>query len=272
MRDARAANELAALLAAGEDLDLIPPTNNPDGWSAYGKAFCGLRDAVVAIGVPGDVGWAADELLGIPDDYSEEQLMLDRRLAQQIPDLRDGRYRLADVLAALEWQRTVFRTFTEEDVYGDKVVVDVTALSRDEWIMDDAASVGRGLVALAAPTPVWVLQRAGQEAHSWPGFRQQPVFTRYLDNQFSWLKPVHVDPAWLIHHLANSGLVAGQALQVATISAVDRMDGIVPLRFEEQDGGGAGLQVPTPQEFFVMPTAPLEDVRTLMGDDFEWGR
>lgn len=270
VRDARAANELAALAAAGEDLGLVPPTNNPDGWSAYGEVFCDLRDAVADIGATVNDGWAAGDLLGIPDDYGEEQLALDRRLAQQIPDLRDGRHRLADVLAALEWQRTVYLTFTDEDLYGDKVIVDVTRLSQDEWVTDDAASIGRGLLAMTTLTPTWILQRAGQDAHTWPGFRQQPIFTRYHDDQFSWLKPVHVDRVWLIHYLANSGLVAGQALQASIIAAIGRIDGTIPLQFEEQAGGGAVLQVPTPQEFFVIPTASLKDVAGL-GDDFESG-
>ena len=55
----------------------------------------------------------------------------------QIRDLSDGRHRLADVLAAFEWRRSVLPWFADQG-YGDKVLVDISGTSMEEWCSSPA--------------------------------------------------------------------------------------------------------------------------------------
>ena len=186
--------------------------------------------------------------LRVPEDYSAFDVQRDRASAGQIPDLSGGQYRLADVLAALEWRRTVFEWFLDER-FGDKVIVDVSRSNAEEWTTLSDMSVARGLLALDGFTPTWIMQRAGQDAHLWPGFREQPIFTCHVDEQFNWLKPVFLDPCWLVYYLANSALSVESNLQAAMIAAVLHSAGPEAVKIERQ-AEGAGVIVPAPRSFF----------------------
>lgn len=266
VQDPAVANKLASRAAAGDDIDIEAPTNNPGGWAAYGELFRDLE----AVSLPGEQvkrsmlgklrGRAARRLLPlrVPDDYSALDLRVDRVSARQIPDLSEGQYRLADVLAAFEWRRTVLEWFKDEE-FGDKVAVDVAEFSAEDWNTQPHFSVARGLLALYGFSPVWIMQRAGQSAHQWPGFREQPIFTQHVDQQFSWLKPVITYPTWLIYYLANSGLAIEAELQAAMIAAVVHSAGSEALELQ-RNAEGVGLAVPQPREFFGIPDSALREV------------
>jgi hypothetical protein len=186
----------------------------------------------------------------LPEDYSDGAARRDRLLAGQIPDLRGRDWHLADILAALEWQVSVLDVFNEQG-YGDKVVADVSGATTEEWVSDPRRSVARGLLALNNSfSPIWILQRAGQSAHIWPGFREQPIFTHHVDHQFSWLKPVSLHPTWLIYYLANSGLEIGPPLEAAIVGATVRAAGAEALEIK-REGDNTVLVAPLPSEFFL---------------------
>jgi hypothetical protein len=257
------ANEVARHAAAGDDIGIEAPTNNPDGWAAYGEAFRDLEDSLLDKSIERGLGAPRRSLsLRLPDDYSALDLQQDLVRARQIPDLSDGEYRLSDVLAALEWQRTVFDWFVTEGL-GDKVLVDLTISNVEEWSTLAHLSVARGLLALIGFSPTWIMQRAGQDAHLWPGFREQPIFTRHVKDQFDWLKPVFLRPSWLFYYLANSRLGIGSNLQAAMIAAVVDSAGREALRVERQ-AEGVQLRVPQPKEFFEIPNYALQDLYNLI--------
>jgi hypothetical protein len=183
-------------------------------------------------------------------NYSDNAAARDRRLADAIPDLSGGTDRLADILAAMEWQVSVFDAFNEQG-YGSMVLADVSSTASEDWASDPYRSVARGVLALNRLTPTWILQQAGQNAHTWPGFREQPVSTRHVDRQFSWLKPVSLHPTWLIYYLANSGLEIGTELQAAMVDAVVRASGREALEIE-REGDNVALVVPRPGQFFLV--------------------
>jgi hypothetical protein len=253
------ANEVASRAAAGDDIDIEEPTNNPDGWAAYGEVFRDLEALLLDNPVKPSI---VDRLrrrtvrrslaLRVPDDYSALDVQQDRLNAEQAPDLSDGQYRLADILAALEWQATVFDWFKGKG-YGDKVMVDVSQSNSEEWSTLAQISLARGLFALVDPyTPIWIVQRAGQNAHLWPGFREQPIFTRHIDNQFNWLAPIALDPSWLIYYLANSGLGIESNLEATILAAV--VHSVGPEALEVRPGPkGLRFTVPQPGEFFLLP-------------------
>src|SRR5262249_29603339 len=182
----RLANEVAVRAAAGDDIHIEPPTNNPDGWAAYGDIFRAL-EALLRHEPPNPSTVKTQRprrlrrslSLWLPDDYFEDDVQRDLASAGQILDLKQGQYNLADVLVALEWRRTVFTWFLDEG-FGDKVVIDVSGANAEEWTTLPDMSVARGLLALNVDSPIWIMQRAGQNADAWPGFREQPIFTRHV--------------------------------------------------------------------------------------------
>jgi hypothetical protein len=266
VRDPVRANKVASDAAAGEAIDMEPPTNNPDGWTAYGAVFRDLEAAAppLAPGKPPVAETprhhAAGQLLSlrVPDDYPALDVEVDRIGALQIPDLSDGQYRLADVLAALEWQRTVLTWFMDED-FGDKIVVDLVGYGMEDWTTLADFSLARGLLALNSLSPTWIMQQAGQNAHLWSGFRENPIFTSHIDDQFSWLKPVITDPSWLLYYLANAGLDTESNLQVAIIASVAHSATTETLEVQ-REGGNTALRVPEPRSFFQIPTDSLADI------------
>jgi hypothetical protein len=258
VRDPARANEIASHVTAGDDIGIEAPTNNPGGWAEYGAV---LRDLVAACPrdrpVKRPIAWRAGRRapsapapLMVPGDYSEIDEQIDRVSARQIPDLSSGSYRLCDVLAGFEWRRTVLEWFMDEG-FGDKAAVDVSESDAANWSEHPRFSVARGLLALNSFSPTWIIQRAGQSAHRWPGFNEQPVFTRHVDGQFSWMAPVTLAPSWLIYYMANSRLKIGPSLQAAMIAAVVQSMGPEALKV---DSTGANLIVPQPRDFLLVPS------------------
>ena len=271
VQDPAQANELASVAAAGNDIAIEAPTNNPDGWAGYGEMFRDLEAALLPAAPDGrplagpQQGRSGGHPLPIriPDDYSTRDAWLDKENSLQIPDLRQGQHRFADILAAYEWRRTVLDWFNNEDL-GDKVMVDVSGYTTEDWNTLSKFSVGRGLAALNNATPIWIMQRADQNAHLWPGLQRQPIFTSHARDQFFWLAPVILDPSWLIYFLVNSGLDIVPDLKTAIIVAVARSERSVPLEFEPGTGD-TQLRVPEPKSFLKIRADALSDVRRRLG-------
>ena len=257
------ANELASHVAAGDKIKIDAPTNNADGWAAYGKIFRDLEsllqntpDKHAIPETPSGRFLKRPLSLQLPPDYSALDVQRDRASAGEIPDLSGEQYLFADVVAALEWQRTVFEWFVNER-FGDKVMVDISELAAEEWTTLPHMTVARGVLALNRGTPTWIMQRADQNAHLWPGFRDQPIFTRHFDGQFSWLKPVFVSPRYLVYYLANSGFSFGSDLQAAMLAAIVRSAGVDAIRLEQR-AEGVSLVVPAPKSFFLVANAGFQ--------------
>lgn len=266
VRDPIQANKVASDAAAGDAIDMEPPTNNPDGWAAYGEVFRDLEAAAPpsALGKRPIVEKlrhrAARQLLSlrVPDDYPTLDMEVDRIGALQIPDLSDGQYHLADVLAALEWRRTVLAWFMDEG-FGDKVIVDLVGYRVEDWNTLANFSLARGLLALNSPSPTWIMQQAGQNAHLWSGFREHPIFTSHTDDQFGWLKPVIIDPSWLLYYLANAGLDTESDLEAAMIASVARSATTETLEVK-REAGNMVLTALGPRSFFQIPTDFLTNI------------
>jgi hypothetical protein len=266
VQDPVRANMVASDAAAGAAIDMEPPTNNPDGWAAYGEVF---RDLEAAVRPPAQGKrpiveklrrrTAARQLLSlrVPDDYPAHEMQMDRMGALQIPDLSDGQYHLGDILAAWEWRRTVLEWFMDEN-FGDKVIVDLVGFSAEEWNTLANFSLARGLLALNSLSPTWIVQQAGQNAHLWSSFREQPIFTGHVDDQFSWLKPVIMDPSWLIYYLASAGLGIEPDLKAAMIASVVHSATTETLEVK-REAGNMILTAPDPRSFFQIPTDFLAD-------------
>jgi hypothetical protein len=92
--DARLANQIGAVLLAGRELPIPPPTNNPDGWEGYRGIFLDLLRAC-----GGAVGSA---LLQPPSDAPAWHPDEATAFLEAIPDVSSATPALRDVLAALE--------------------------------------------------------------------------------------------------------------------------------------------------------------------------
>jgi hypothetical protein len=265
VRDPAQANKVASDAAAGDVIDMEPPTNNPDGWAAYGEVFRDLEAAAPPTQRKRPIAEklrhrAARQLLSlrVPDDYPALNMELDRIGALQIPDLSDGQYHLADVLAALEWRSTVLAWFMDEG-FGDKVIVDLVGYSVKDWNTLANFSLARGLLALNGSSPTWIMQQADQNAHLWSGFGEQPIFTSHIDDQFSWLKPVITDPSWLLYYLANADLDTESNLKTAMIASVAHSATTETVEIKRK-AGDVVMAVPEPRSFFQIPEVFLADI------------
>jgi hypothetical protein len=244
-------NEIIRHLLSGRKIGGQPITHNPGGWAAYAAIFHDLRAQVAALARPGSTAMSPGRSpLLLPDDYPESEIQYDIAATRELPDLSDGTFRFADVLAATEWRRVVLTAFVDESV-GDRVVVDVATLDVGAWDFAPEASIGRGLLALNTTTPTWIMQSAGQNAHTWPGLEDHPIFTMHSENQFDWIATVRLLPSWIFHYLKHSGLAAEESLLQAAMAAVVESAGPEAIIVEE-DQGELTLKVPTPQEFFVI--------------------
>jgi hypothetical protein len=173
-------NRLALHLQGGVDLPGTAPTNNPDGWRAYGDIF---REANETSGA------APDELaVRLPDSYSESDARQDLLMAQRIPDLQAGSPSLRDVLVAMEWLRVEYPQFVERK-RGDFLAINCQRLSRDAWAASEEVSLHRGLAAMRSrlPVPLWIIQVADQDVESWPLIGEVPIFTEHVSAQFVWM-------------------------------------------------------------------------------------
>ena len=175
-----AVNKLAVLLKTGTDMPGPAPTNNPDGWRAYGEIF---REA-------GDmIGAAPDELaVRLPDTYNQSERERDFHMGQRIPDLQTGSPSLRDVLVAMEWLRVEFPQYIERK-RGDFMAINCQRLSREAWENNEEVSLHRGLAAMRTrlSVPLWIIQMADQDVEHWPLIGEVPIFTEHLEAQFAWM-------------------------------------------------------------------------------------
>ena len=238
-------------------LNIAPPTNNPGGWADYEKVFKALSawDPQGNIALP----------MAIPSDYDNKNMLMDRLFAEQVPDLSSGQFDLMDVLAALEWSRTVLRWFIDAGL-GDMTCIDVSKLSGNEWATAPDVSLARGLASLQGLTPTWIRQQAGQQADLWPDMPDYPIFTQYFPEQFSWMKATYVDPAWRLNYLANAGLELSSSLQGHVIAQVIEEAGREAVSAEETEDGGLRIDVPEPLRLFVTTQTVADEVRDIIGD------
>jgi hypothetical protein len=202
-------NNLALHLQAGGEVppEVHPPTNNPDGWRAYGAVF---REANEIRGA------ALDELaVRLPSDYGPSEREVDLQMGQRIPDLQTGSPALRDVLVALEWLRVEYPQYVERR-RGDYLAVNCQRLSRETWENDEQISLHRGLAGVRQrlPVPLWIIQLAGQDAEFWPLIGEVPIFTEHAAAQFGWMIEASFDRADSQRRYAqDSGLILAPALE-----------------------------------------------------------
>ena len=173
-------NRLALHLQGGLDLPGMAPTNNPDGWRAYGDIF---REANEMSGA------APNELaVRLPDSYSESDRELDLAMSERIPDLQTGSPSLRDVLVAMEWLRVEYPQFVQRN-QGDFLAINCQRLSKEKWTNSEEVSLHRGLAAMRSRllVPLWIIQQADQEVELWPLIGEVPIFTEHAAGQFGWM-------------------------------------------------------------------------------------
>jgi len=199
-------NQVALLLQTGGDLPGTAPTNNPDGWRAYGEIF---RAAAAMIGT------APDELaVRLPDSYSHSDRALDLQMSQRIPDLQSGSPPLRDVLVAMEWLRVEYPQFVERK-RGDFMAINCQRLSREVWENSEEVSLHRGLAAMRTrlPVPLWVIQLADQDVEHWPLIGEVPILTEHVLAQFGWMVEASFDRRESQQRYADdSGMILAPAL------------------------------------------------------------
>jgi hypothetical protein len=197
------ANRLAQLLSSSASLPPIPPpTNNVDGWDAYRRIFrdlqseCGLEVGAVPLWFPANVS---------PWDIDRVQTFTDA-----IPDLRQDRPSLTDVLTALEW-REVLLPLLEEASLGDMTVIDLRGLTKHA---DPALSMSRGIAAMRSPPrPIWFLQRASEGVDEWDLPQDHPIFTEHVEKQFAWMMfEGTLAPEWPDVYAERCGLIMSAPL------------------------------------------------------------
>jgi hypothetical protein len=200
-------NRLALHLLAGGDVPLPTPTNNSDGWRAYGEVFRGVNEIN---------GVALGELaVSLPNDYDASQGEIDLQMAQIVPDLQPGRVALGDVLVALEWLRVEYPQYAGRR-RGDYLAINCQRLTRQMWESDEEVSLFRGLAALRSrlPVPLWIIQQQGQEAECWPLLGDDvPIFTEHVEAQFGWMLEINFEPRDAQQRYPqDSGMVLAAAL------------------------------------------------------------
>jgi hypothetical protein len=181
------------------------PTNNPEGWVEYVAIFHELR-ALLGKATP-------EPELRLPSGYGAEDHALDLELLERMPDMRSGAPALADVLVALEFLRTEWPIVVAEQRVRF-LAVDCREVRREAFTNDEEWSLHRGLLALAAPVPVWIIQSAGQHVDEWGLANDRPIFTQHEPHQFGWMWSFHVDRrAAQSRYPENSGLELSPELQ-----------------------------------------------------------
>lgn len=236
-------------------LAIAPPTNNPGGWADYQRVFraLGAREG------DGDTQGILPLPILLPHDYGNKDVLLDRWYADRVPDLSDGRLDLMDILAALEWSRTVQRWFIDSGL-GDMTCVDVSELTDNDWATAPDISLGRGMLSLRELSPTWIKQEAGQQADLWADFPNYPIFTQYLPGQFSWMLPTYVHPAWRLFYLLNGGFEFSDSLTAQLVSQVVKEAGPEAVKSQETEDGGLRIDVPEALKLFLVPQDVADDI------------
>ena len=200
-------NRLALHLQMGGELPAPAPTNNPDGWQAYGEIF---REACEASAV------AEGELaVRLPDSYGDEDRQADLLLGQRIPDMQSGDPSLRDVLVAMEWLRVEYPQFVERG-RGDFLAINCQRVSREAWKSGEEVSLHRGLAAMRSrlPVPLWIIQTADQDVEFWPLIGDTPIFTEHVEAQFGWMLEGAYDRRdSQARYQDDSGLILAPALE-----------------------------------------------------------
>ncbi|MEV6986959.1 hypothetical protein AB0M95_37660 [Sphaerisporangium sp. NPDC051017] len=157
------------------------PTGHPEGWQAYRSIF---RELQALTG-------GTEPAVRLPWGYGAEQTALDVHLFRRLPDLgaskRTDATGLRDVLVAYEFLRSEWPAVTGER--RRYLAVDCRDVRPGRWASDERLSLHRGLLAVRAPMPVWIVQRAGQDVDTWPIPGDHPIFTEHFPGQFSWMAP-----------------------------------------------------------------------------------
>jgi hypothetical protein len=189
IQDVDVVNQLAGMLARGQELDAPPPTNDPGGWQPHYDVFQALARHAGTDAAP---VWLAPE-------YPEQQLRVDfDDYVMRIPDLGAITCSGTDVLAALEWNREIRRWFGER-WQSDRVVVDFRSPDQQDWSADEGHAVKRGMLSVRTETRVFVVQNANQQVDRWPvvGDRDIPILTQHVDGQLRWLEHAMTLPTWI---------------------------------------------------------------------------
>jgi hypothetical protein len=199
--DSSLVNRVVDDLRRHGDFKVIPaPTNQPDGWRRYAAIF----EAVAALVGP----LSADAVpLRLPDNYTEQDIALDRALTELIPDLSSGTAHVEDVLVAIEFLRTTWPVMVDQR-RGRFLVINLQGVTQQQWIEDPRWSLHRGLTVLRSrPVPLWFLQLADQGLSTWDLPGDPPILTEHVEAQFGWMIETHPDVAeWRARYPEDSGL------------------------------------------------------------------
>ncbi|MBB5629953.1 hypothetical protein [Sphaerisporangium krabiense] len=172
------------------------PGGHPDGWDAYREVFRELQA----------LSGGAEPAVRLPWGYGAEQTALDMALFRRLPEPRPGELR--DALVAYEFLRSEWPMLA-----GDRrrryLAVDLRHVRREEWASDERLSLQRGLLAVRAPVPVWIVQHAGQDVDGWPIPGDHPIFTEHFPGQFPWMAGDRPDRTPFV---AGTGLEYSSAL------------------------------------------------------------
>jgi hypothetical protein len=89
----------------------------------------------------------------------------------------------------VEWPHYVERN------RGDFLAINIQQLSKELWSSRDEVSLHRGLAAMRnrLPVPLWVIQRDGQQAETWPLLDQTPIFTEHPAAELTWMLEASFD-------------------------------------------------------------------------------
>ncbi|MEU8266174.1 hypothetical protein AB0B89_03325 [Sphaerisporangium sp. NPDC049002] len=169
---------VAEFLLGGVEFPGPAPTAGPGGWRDYRTVF--LRFQALCAADPAEPG------LRLPQGYAAEQMALDLDMLQRMPDLSTGTADLGDLLVAFEFLRTEW-PLVPDDHMGRFLAVDCRGLTRERWARDERLALQRGLLAIRAPVPVWIIQLAGQAVEDWGIPGDHPIFTEHFPGQFSWM-------------------------------------------------------------------------------------
>jgi hypothetical protein len=189
-------------------------TNNVDEWTPYVDMFKGLAQTM---------GPSFSTPLRLAGPIDDESRARDRALVLKLPDLKTGFPDVRDVCAGIEWYRTFLRWFIEED-FGDHVVIDIRGAALETWGTALGYSHLRGLASLNTESPMWILQKAGQNADHWPGLGEWPLFTEHVTSQFDWMMEVFLLSSWPLLYQGLAGLEISQDLLGRLFQLVDPGD------------------------------------------------
>jgi len=213
---ARKVNSIVDLLVRGETPPWPPVTDNLDGWAPFGTMFTDLAEAI-------GHSRGRRSPLRLARRTEQSNLQLDLELVRAIPSLQGTGTDVRDICAAVEWLRTFFVWYVEEE-FGDHVVIDIRGTDSDEWATSVAFSHLRGIVAMNPISPVWILQAPGQNGEDWLGLGDLPLFTEYTTSQYEWMMQVSLLSAWPLLYQGIAGLEMSDNLRDSLFASISPQD------------------------------------------------